>query len=356
MKKLLSLALVTAAAATTILGVSPASAATVFGSDCTANQSPEEGVGGVWVSTAHPGIALPVTAPISGVITEWTVKSNLKVGSEGKLAGEFPRMYQQRLLVLRHEGEYFKVIAEAAGGPLNLAGANTYLTRLPVGQGDFLGLAGNPFPVLCKTENEADTFVDTVGGTPVGSSFKPLESAKGLQVPVVARIEPDVDGDGYGDETQDQCPQSAAYQTPCPVVTVSSLSLSHAKAVTVYVASSLPAPITVGGTVNLGKGKKATLRAPARTVSPGMLGSFRLVFTKPVRKTLTALTPKKSLTLTVSASATNVTGSVSTATSKLGLRGRRKAVHHVRVVADKHHKKSAKPGAKKPAHKKPKHH
>jgi hypothetical protein len=289
------------------------------------------------VSTAHPGVALPVTAPISGVITEWTVNSALKVESEGKLAGEFPRLYQQRLLVLRSEGESFKVIAEASGGPLNLNGASTYLTRLPVQQGDFLGIAGNPFTVFCDTGDEADTFAYTVGGTPVGSSFRPLERAAGLQAPVVARVEPDVDGDGYGDETQDQCPQSAAYQTACPVVTVSSLALSSAKAATVYVASSLSAPVAVSGTVKLGKGKTATLGAPATTVAPGTLGRFNLALTKPVLAVLKALSTKKSLTLTVAASATNVTGSPSTATSTLKLRGQRKPVHHKKA----HHKKTS---------------
>lgn len=351
MKKLLSLALAMAVAAATLVGTSSASAAIVFGSGCAANQSPEEAVGAVWVSTAHPGIALPVTAPATGVITEWTVNTNLTVVSEGKLEGEFPRIYQQRLLVLRSEGESFRIVGEATGGPLNLHGSNTYPARLPVQQGDFLGLAGNPFSVFCQTGSEADTFVYTVGGTPVGSSFKPLKSAIGLQVPVVARIEPDVDGDGYGDETQDQCPQSAAYQGPCPALTISSLSLSHPKAVTVYLASSLPAPVAVSGAVRLGKGKKTTLRAPGLTVAPGTLGRFNLAFTKPVVHTLKALTPKKSLTLTITASATNVTGSASTATSKLRLRGERRTVHHTRAHHTRAHQgKPGKDGAPKHKH------
>jgi len=348
MKKLLFAALAIAIGATTFVGVSSASAATLFGSGCAANQTlEEEAAGAVWVSTAHPSAALPVSAPTSGVITEWTINSDLKVLSEG----EFPRMYQQRLLVVRSEGETFKVVAEASGGSLNLTGTSTYLTRLPVQQGDLLGIAGNPFTIFCNTGDEADTFVYTVGGTPVGSSFKPIASAKGLQVPITARVEPDADGDGYGDETQDQCPQSAAYQSPCPVVTVSSLSLAHPKAVTVYVSSSLSAPVAVSGTVKIGKGKTTTLKAPVQTVAPGALGRFNLAFTQPVLRTLRSLTTKKLLTVTISASATNVAGSVSTATSKLKLRGQRKTVHRKRT----HHRKSAKSPAKaKPKH--PKHH
>jgi hypothetical protein len=321
MKKRLSVALAIAVAATALVGANSASAATVFGSGCTANQITD---GAVWVSTGHaPTNPLPVTAPISGVITEWTVNTNIVIESEGKLAGEFPRVLQQRLLVLRPEGEGFKVIGESAGGLLNLKGSNTYTARLPVAAGDFLGIAGNPFAAWCETKDPADTYAAATGGTPIGSTFK-VERATGLQVPITARVEPDADGDGYGDETQDRCPQSAAYQTPCPVVTVSSLSLSHPKAVTVYISSSLSAPIAVTGTVKLGKGKTATLKTPGQTVAPGTLGRFNLAFTKQVRKTLAALSTKKSLTLTVTASATNVTGSPSTATSTVKLRGEKK--------------------------------
>jgi hypothetical protein len=325
MKKRLSAALVLALAASSLCGAGSASAATVFGSDCTATNAEQ---GAIWISTSHPEGAFPVTAPMSGVITEWLVNTNIKVESEGKLAGEFPRIFQQRLIVVRSEGpETFKVVGEAQGGPLNLQGTNSYLARVPVQQGDYIGLAGDPYAAFCKTENKADRFAVTVGGTPVGSSFR-VENKEGLQVPVVARVEPDVDGDGYGDETQDKCPQSAAYQTPCPVVTVSSLALTHPKTVSLYVASSLSAPVAVTATVKLGKGKTATLSAPAKTVAPGTLGSFNLVLTKPVLNTLKALSTKKSLTLTVSASATNVVGTPSTATSTLKLRGQKKPVHH----------------------------
>jgi hypothetical protein len=321
MKKRLSVALAMAVAATALFAANSASAATVFGSGCTANQITD---GAIWISTGHaPSNPLPVTSPISGVITEWTVNTNIVIESEGKLAGEFPRVLQQRLLVARAEGELFKVVGESSGGPLNLTGSNTYRARVPVQAGDYLGIAGSPFAAWCDTKDPADTYAAATGGTPVGSSLR-VERATGLQVPITARVEPDADGDGYGDETQDQCPQSAAYQTPCPVVTVSSLSLAHPKAVTVYVSSSLAAPIAVTGTVTLGKGKTATLNAPGQTVAPGTFGRFNLALTKPVRKTLGELSTKKALTLTLSASATNVTGSPSTATSTVKLRGQRK--------------------------------
>jgi hypothetical protein len=342
MTKRLPVALAVAIAVSAVLGVSSASAATEFGSACAADNITE---GAIWVSTGHSSEnPLPVTSPISGVITEWRVNSNQEPKSEGNLAGEFPRIFQQRLLVLKSAGpESFTVVGEASGGPLNLKGSNTYLSRVPVQQGDYLGIAGNPYTLYCATKNEADKFGAAVGGTPVGSTFK-VQNSTGLEVPITARVEPDVDGDGYGDETQDQCPQSAAYQTACPTVVVSSLSMASAKAATVYVTSSLSAPVAVSGTVNLGKGKKPVkLDAAAKTISPGTLGRFRLTLTKPVRETLKALSTKKSLTLTISASATNVAGSVSTATSTLKLPGQAEPVHHKPVHhKPAHHKKPKK--------------
>jgi hypothetical protein len=345
MKRLFA-ALAMVVAAISLAGVSSASAATVFGSGCTATQITD---GAIWVSTGHGTTSpLPVTAPIPGVITEWTVNTDIVVEQEGKLAGEFPRILQQRLLVLAAEGpESFKVVGEAAGGPLNLKGSNTYTARIPVQAGDFLGLAGNPFTAWCDTKDPADTYAAATGGTPPGSVFR-VERATGHQIPVAARVEPDVDGDGYGDETQDQCPQSAAYQTACPVVTVSSLSLTHPKSVTVYVSSSLVAPIVVSAKVKVGKGKTASLKARPQTVAPGALGRFNLVLTKKVLNTLKALTTKKSLTLKISASATNVTGLPSIATSKLKLRGERRPLHRRKA----HRKKPQNPAkTRAPKHK-----
>jgi hypothetical protein len=346
MKKCLSVALATALAATALVAAIPtsASAATVFGSPCNAVNITD---GAIWINTGHGGAnPLPVTAPISGVITEWTVNADISVESEGKLSGEFPRLLQPRMVVLQAEGtEAFKVIGEAAGGALNLHGSSTYKSRVPVGAGDYLALAGNPYGAYCETTDPADTFKSAVGGTPVGSTFRVEAASKTLlQAPIVAQIEPDADGDGYGDETQDQCPQSAAYQTACPVVTVSSLSLAHPKAVTVYISSSLSAPVSVDATVNLGKGKTATLAAPAQTVAPGTIIGFDLALPKPVLNTLAKLTKKKALTMSVSASATNVTGSVSTATSTLKLKGqkkpapRKKPTHKAKKQPPKHPK------------------
>jgi hypothetical protein len=188
-----------------------------------------------------------------------------------------------------------------------------------------LALVGAPATLYCNTTDPKNS-VSTFPGAPVlGASFTAEEPVVDAGVPIVAKIEPDVDGDGYGDETQDKCPQSALYQTACPVVTISSKPfVAGKKAVTLYVSTSLSAPVGVTATINLGKGKKAKLKAATQTVAPGSLTPFKLTLTKPVTKALGELSTKKSLKLSIVASATNITGAASTSTSSVKLKGQAK--------------------------------
>jgi hypothetical protein len=146
-------------------------------------------------------------------------------------------------------------------------------------------------------------------------------------VPLAAVIEPDADGDGYGDETQDKCPQSAAFQTECPVVVLDSLPIAGKNAVTVLVGISNEAPVTVSGSVKLPKTAKASASAAAKlkkvtqTVSPGKLGRFVLKFPGKLKAALKELPKGKKLKLKITASAANVAGQVSTDTTKLNLKG-----------------------------------
>jgi hypothetical protein len=333
MKKRLSVVLATALAICAVVGVSSASAATEIGSGCVGEDAASINV----VSLTHgSGSPLPVAAPFSGVITQWTVNAKLGELSEGEEI--FARIYRQTLDLYKPAGgRSYTLVSATEGGSLNLNGSSVYPARIPVQAGDLLGLGGG-LSLICETEDPADTVGVAVKNIAVGSTTTfPLGeepgaedtgTAEGIQVPVVAKIEPDVDGDGYGDETQDLCPQSAAYQTACPVVTISSLPIAGKKAVTLQVATSLSAPVGVTATVALGKGKSAALTATAQTVAPGVLTPFTLTLTPPVTKALKQLPTKKSLQMSITASATNVTGLPSTTTSTVKLKGEAKPVHH----------------------------
>jgi hypothetical protein len=54
------------------------------------------------------------------------------------------------------------------------------------------------------------------GDVPVGATQTATGPFPNYRVNVAATIEPDADEDGFGDETQDQCPTDASTQGPCP--------------------------------------------------------------------------------------------------------------------------------------------
>jgi hypothetical protein len=62
-----------------------------------------------------------------------------------------------------------------------------------------------------------------IGGPPAPATFGQFLSQR---VPVEATLEADVDRDGFGDESQDQCPTVAATQGPCPITTAPETSIS----------------------------------------------------------------------------------------------------------------------------------
>ncbi|MDT7801515.1 MAG: hypothetical protein QOI78_4948, partial [Actinomycetota bacterium] len=144
------------------------------------------------------------TVPQNGVLTSWS----------------FDAGPQQTVLTLRvfrpaSPGAYTVV---ADGGPLQTvaasSGLHTFPTRVPVRSGDYIGIhstAGN-----CSKPSPTTPYLFRIGNaTPVGGTAVYTPNSSEL-FDVAASLEPDVDGDGYGDETQDACPASALAQTACP--------------------------------------------------------------------------------------------------------------------------------------------
>ncbi|HEX6666235.1 MAG TPA: hypothetical protein VF081_06535 [Solirubrobacterales bacterium] len=311
MRKRFATGALTAVMTAALFGASGASAATEVGSNCTPTGAEE--LTFTQISQVGP---LPTTVPAAGVISQWRTS----FPAEGEPLP--PDLFTATLKVFRAlSGPFFQVVGESSAGSLR-SGTNTFLTRIPVQAGDRLGLIGSPFTLYCITGNPGDVigfsefFSSSVGG------IQEFETDNGYQTPVLAVVEPDVDGDGYGDETQDKCPQSAAYHVPCPIVTITAVTSPPGKgAVTVLAATSLGAPVTVKGTVKLGKGKQAKLSAPGQTLTPGTITRFKLNFSGPLKKKLKEMKPSQSLQLSITADATNVAGQVSTTTAKAKLKG-----------------------------------
>jgi hypothetical protein len=299
-----------------LAAVQPAAAATEVGNGCIGNSS----AAGTAVGLANgPTSPLPATIPSNGVITSWRV--TVEELPEGFSATE-------TLKVFRPAGpKQFRVVGESASVPLE-SGSKTYPTRIPVLAGDHIGGAlftgGITGSLLCETTDPGNRVGLIIGDVPNGSTGGVAGEEPEYQLPLLVFVEPDADNDGFGDETQDGCPQSALTQAPCPVVTLSTARQARKGSVTIIATSSTPAPVTVKGVAKLGKGKTATLNGGTQNLGPGMLGKFTLKFTKKVKSKLKELPPKRSLNLNVTVTGTSVSGAVTTNTLYVKLKGQAK--------------------------------
>lgn len=302
--------------AISLCGAGSASAAE-FGDGCVGNNA-LSGEPVTLFQIASPESPLPTAAPISGVITKWTV--NL-------ITGPTVPTFAQTLKIVRANTSTHSAQVIAEETKTISPGLNTFSSRIPVQAGDRLGLfgvGGSAVGTLYCAPSGSSNPANIVGaaeGSIASGSTAAFTEVPTLRLPVTATVEPDVDHDGYGDETQDKCPQSAATQLACPTITLDSLSLTGRNKATVYVTASTETPVSVTGTVKLAKGKTAQLSGGTQTVAPGKLVAFTLKFSKPIVKQLKEMPKSKKLTLSVTASATNVAGQVSTDTTTAKLKG-----------------------------------
>jgi hypothetical protein len=308
MKKRFLMAAMLAVAATSLVAAPAASAATVIGDQCVANQG-AEGLGIFEVSA--PGNPLPTAAPSNGVITKWSV--NLVPA---------PVVVPTQLKVVRPVGpNQLLIVGESALANVG-PGANSFPTRVPIQAGDRIGLYG-PSEIgtlYCQTETEKGAFGIFLNAA-AGATTLFEQNESNARVPVTATIEPDADNDGYGDETQDACPQSAATQAACPMVTLNISATAQKKLVTLLITGPIAANVTVNGVVSLGKGKKAKLKGGTKAVAPGAFTKFKLKFTSALIKRLEELPPSKKLTLKVTSSAPNTVGAPTKKVIKVKLKG-----------------------------------
>lgn len=302
---------------------SSASAAVEVGNDCVGNGGQTNSTF-VQIAQATPG-PLPLTVPSAGVVTSWKVRSGI--------TGTF----NQRLKVFRSGAAptQFTAVAESELEAVS-QGTNLFKTRIPVQAGDRFGVGGSGLSgaaFLCLNNNGGDQVGGVQGDLPVGAPTKFEPSTEAI-VAVSAAVEPDADGDGFGDETQDKCPRSAKVQAvECPLIALSSFGLASRKSALILLASSSSTPITVSATVKVpgkakkgqkGKAKVLKLNGGAQTVAPGQFGRFVIAYPPRLKAALSALSLKKSLRLEVTASATDATGAPSASSVTLRLKGQAK--------------------------------
>lgn len=166
-------------------------AATTFGSSLAAEPDPEPGgcltQGCTAIFQAPAGVASG--APVSGVLVQWSLRSS----SAGRVALQLVR------------GDEPFVRGQVTTSVDVAPGVSTHPARLAIAAGDRLAIAGEDLPAVFTAPGSGRAPVVEHDGSWRNAEERPSDGEIDGELLVQGTIEPDADGDGYGDETQDLC-------------------------------------------------------------------------------------------------------------------------------------------------------
>lgn len=318
-------------AALTLLGFTAAApAATTLGQldpaptgDCTG--------GSLW--TVASSVTVGYAAPSAGVITSWSTRAHGVAGRELGL-----RTYRLQ------SGTTYRVVGSGGIEILTPSTVNTFATRVSVQSGDIVGLwVGN---YTGGVGGGASCAYTAAGGDTSKASFgHSTEPAVGTDhnfgtnysstlLNVTATLEADADADGYGDETQDQCPTDASTTGTCPAVAppdgaAPTLGLKAPRkvrlarrAISIEATSDEAATLTLSGETII-KGKRHRLPIGSITKSPGLPAttSLKLKLPRALReRVLRALRNGRMASASLTLTATDAAGNVAQATARVKLK------------------------------------
>ena len=209
MRRLVTLAL-TSLLAVTLCGSASGAGSTTLG------QTPPSPGGALYCPPSSAAIQTGDTGSPSyltpaGVITSWSV-----------MTGSATSRIKLKTVHLQTGSSYVVTgVSEERTPTVN--GLSTFPTRIPVGAGDRLALfVVGPGVGPCWQGTSVSSAADVVGftatGQPdhgIGGVYTVNSSQDDTLLDVSATVEPDVDGDGYGDVSQDACPTRANQVTEC---------------------------------------------------------------------------------------------------------------------------------------------
>jgi hypothetical protein len=137
-------------------------------------------------------------APADGVITSW--------GKWGHADPNHPSVLKLKIARLTSkEPPGWQIVGESNVETFEKLNApNHFPTRIPVKAGDVIGVYGVGKQLLAWQENGYSAY-GKLGADVLSSSGEFLQPVTGSQIVVDAVWEPDLDGDGYGDDSQDPC-------------------------------------------------------------------------------------------------------------------------------------------------------
>jgi hypothetical protein len=295
------------------IGASSASAATTFGFKCIASSATV----GSRVQTASPSTLDLYRVPSAGVITSW-----------GTSVIPYPGGITAKLMLLKPGAapNTYDVLATSASGNV-VGGDNIFPTNLAVSGGETIALYGGAGAVYCPADPSDASASLTIATEPaVGTTVTAAPANASTRVSLTATVEPDADHDGFGDDTQDGCPQSALFSTPCPQVKLAKRILPPGKkSVEVLLTTNTAAGVSVSGSVSikLPGAKKPTsfsLAEVTKTVDPGELASMTAKFPPKLTKALKKFPSSKKFSLKLTVAGTGVINT-DTSVSVVRLRG-----------------------------------
>jgi hypothetical protein len=199
--------------------IAPARAATTVGNNLDQDRTPSPTVsvcdGSDTTCTVVPKSLIPANqaagglVAVSGVVVRWRVKS----------AAQAPNVSVALRVVRGGDTATGLGRSDLEGMTSQPAPIFTFPTRLPVAAGDRLGVemsvpAGATSAPIAATTTSAGSWDRWQPALGFGETRR-RTSDKPFELLLNADIEPDADADGWGDETQDNCPGSAGPVNGC---------------------------------------------------------------------------------------------------------------------------------------------
>lgn len=187
------LAVVSMTIATALMAAPAQAGTTTIGSDLSNPADQNLNCIGACTAASSELNGVSTASPVSGVVVRWRIKAGAKV---------VPTKF--RVIRPAGGGTFQGVGTSATINPTKNA-VTTSLTSLPIHSGDFIGI---------DYQGDAEYFNIEPGATRItwipqlvdgGPAVAPDAPDPSRELLVNADIEPDADGDGLGDETQDVC-------------------------------------------------------------------------------------------------------------------------------------------------------
>lgn len=272
-------------------------------------------------------------ATVGGIITGWGLEVAPGIGPMA-----------QQLVVFEPLGNgAYRKIAESRPETVS-AGINSFNARIPVKGGESVGLFGPDGTLACDGEaetRERDAEGNPIepsqaisqgaaGSTVVGGSMA-FENLQGVGTPLSSGVEPDHDGDGYGDYSQDRCRETASRGSDCPIRSKIVGAKVNRRAILIAITPQARATINVQGEVlwqdrpgPKGRLVGVYLDGGSKLVRARHTAHFRVPLPRPVLRRLNHLPHRRSLVARIDAFVTDSDGWESERRRRVPLRGRSK--------------------------------